>query len=64
MCMAHPITTIKKYMKVRGFYLVRQSKHLIWRDEFGNQIVTPSTTGDNRTFKNIDRSIKRVRQKS
>ena len=59
--MCHKRTEIKKFMNSRGFNLIREKNHLIWRDDFGNQIVTPSSASDFRTIKKMKSTIQRLR---
>ena len=59
--MCHKRTEIKKFMNSQGFYLIREKNHLIWRDDFGNQVVTPSSASDFRTIKKIESTILRLR---
>ena len=48
--MCHKRKEIKKLMNSQGFNLIRKKNHLIWRDDFGNQVVTPSSASDFRTI--------------
>ena len=48
-------------MASEGFTLHRRSKHLIWRDSAGIQIVTPASPSCHRHLKNIQRDIRRAR---
>jgi len=50
-------------MKSYGFTLHRQSKHLIWRDANGVQIVTAKTISDKRAIDNIKTTIALARSK-
>ena len=59
--MCHKRTEIKKFMSSQGFNLIREKNHLIWRDDFGNQIVTPSSASDFRTIKKVESTILRLR---
>ena len=59
--MCHKRTEIKKFMISQGFNLIREKNHLIWRDHFGNQIVTPSSASDFRTIKKVESTILRLR---
>ena len=59
--MSHKRTEIKKFMNSQGFNLIREKNHLIWRDDFGNQIVTPSSASDFRTIKKVESTIIRLR---
>ena len=58
--MAHKRTEMKKFMTSQGFILVRGKNHLVWRDEFGHQVVTPQTTSDGRCHKNLERTLKKI----
>ena len=62
--MCHKRKEIKKLMNSQGFNLIRDKNHLIWRDDFGNQVVTPSSASDFRTIKKVESTILRLRSNS
>jgi len=50
-----------KYLKKKGWYLVRETKHgSIWRDKNGHQIQLSHTPRASRPLKFIDEQIKRA----
>jgi hypothetical protein len=53
-------TEIHYIMKSHNFRLHRVSKHLIWRDDKGNQIVTGSSISDHRAVSNIKKQLQRL----
>ena len=59
--MSHKRTEIKKFMSSRGFDLIREKKHRIWRDDVGNQVVTPSSASDFHKIKKLESTILRLR---
>ena len=52
--------SISSLMRRKGFVVVRQSKHQIWRDARGNQIVTPVSPSDQRVIKHVESQIKKI----
>jgi len=55
----------KKLMKEYGFKIFRQKKHLVWRDDFGNQIITPVSPSDNyRMIENLKNRLNKIRNEN
>lgn len=51
-------TKLKKILTQAGFILVRQTRHLIYRDDRGNTVVVPNHNNINHsTFKKIMKQI-------
>ena len=63
MSMANPTSTIEKHMKKQGFHLIRNKRKMIWRDEFGNQVVTSNLNQKNieGVIANVNQQIKTIR---
>lgn len=41
-----------------GFYLDRQKKHYIWKNEAGNVVACAKTTSCQRSYKNFERNLR------
>jgi len=52
---------IANLMHAHGFRLVRQTRHLIWRDRRGHTIVTSCTPSDRRVLNDIESQLARIR---
>ena len=53
------IKKLFKELKAQGWYIARESKHLIWRHEsYTMQVVTAKTPSDVRAIKNIRKHFK------
>ena len=56
---------IREVMKKEGFHLVREKKHMIWKDKRGNIVTTSKTPRGNIRvcLNNLKATIRRVRMK-
>ena len=53
---------IENLMKRNGYWLHRNRKHGVWRDDFGNQVITASTPKHRNTLNIIQREINSKRK--
>ena len=53
--------SISNVMYKNGFSIARQNKHQIWKDEDGNQMVTPTSPSDQRVIKHVMSQIKKLK---
>ena len=53
--------SISDLMHKNGFSIKRQNKHQIWKDEDGNQVVTPTSPSDQRVMKHVMSQIKKLK---
>ena len=63
MCMARGQKDVETLMTRYDYVKVRGKKHIIWRDDDGNQVVTGASTSDYTTaIKNLEARLKRYEQ--
>jgi hypothetical protein len=63
MCMARGQKDVEKLMTQYDYVKVRGKKHIIWRDDDGNQVVTGASTSNyTASIKNLEARLKRYEQ--
>ena len=51
-----------KVAKKHGFKLYRKTKHMIWRNDAGAQVVCPLTSSDRRMLRHFEAQLKKANQ--
>lgn len=58
--MSNPVTKLESLLRQHGFKLVRQTKHLVYRNHEGKLFVTSKTPSDHRAVRNMVSTLERV----
>lgn len=53
---------VKQYLMKEGFELIRQNKHMIYQNAEGIQVTVSHSSSDQYQLKQVQRTLRRIRQ--